>query len=445
MKDLRLERVKEIHGHLRKITKQWAARQEADLAAAAALRREAIQLNHQRYIDLIPIYRSLSDDMGAPENPDVEFIAAELASTDDLFKSYNPEYLEKKKFVGLNNWLETLYTGTISFNNGDVDNISQWIVRLAENGVYSTFSSGTSGRLSFVPRDAYNWDSFMNNSAAYIPHLFEDLEMTYSNFDSFSLSFRGGNMGVGLVGQRISQYATNAYFLYDAEISPDALRVMRMGAANEEEQKALDAYRDMIFSDTQRKFDDFIDKIFQSTEKERRNIKIFGAPFQLKQLCERMLADGRTLKLLPKSTFSFGGGWKTFEGEKIERPRLIEMVKACFGIEERYIFEGYSMTELNISMMRCPAGRYHLPPMIEPVIYNEELMPLAGDQLTGTFGYLDPYATSYPGFIISGDVVTMINEKCPCGRIGPAITGEVSRAAGREVKGCGGIMGDMKA
>jgi len=445
MEDKRLARVKEIHRELLSFAQAWASKKEVDLSVAAQLRQEVILLNHERYFEMIPVYRTLAEDMGTPSEPDMNFIAEELVSTDDVFKSYNPAYLEQSAFDKMNQWLSTIHTGDIQFETDRINTISGWIEGLAGSGVHSTFSSGTTGRLSFVPRDDYNWECFMNTSAAYIPFLFDGLQMNYENFDAFSLSFRGGNMGVGLVGQRISRYARNAYFLYDAEISPDALRVIRKGASNETEQKLLDDYYAMILSNTEEKFDFFISKLIESTQKHRRAVKIFGAPFQLKQLCERMLAGHGGIELLHGSTLSFGGGWKTFEGEKIDRPQLIDMVRNAFGIEEKYIFEGYSMTEMNISFMRCPGGRYHLPPLIEPIIYDEALLPLQGDDVTGIFGYLDPFATSYPGFIISGDVVHMVHETCPCGRTGPAIVGDVSRAPGREVKGCGGIMGDMKA
>jgi len=387
----------------------------------------------------------MAGDLGAPANPDLDFIAAELVSTDDIFKSYNPQYLEVKDFNAMTRWIETLHTAKINVRADDVRTVSGWLARLAEGKVMSTFSSGTSGRLSFVPRDEYNWDNFLNNSAGYIAGLFAGLDMSYENFDSVSLSFRGGNMGVGLVGQRLSRYAVNSYFLYDAEISPDVLKVMRKDNPTPEEKKALDDYYDMILSHAEENFDRIIGRIFESTLEGKRKVKIFGAPFQMKQLCERMIKTGRTLKVLPQSTLSFGGGWKTFEGEKIERSELVGMIREALGVNDKYIFEGYSMTELNVSLMRCPGGRYHIPPLVQAVVYDAALMPMKGKDITGTFGYLDPFATSYPGFIITGDQIHLADETCSCGRVGPAIVGEVTRAPGREVKGCGGIMSAMRA
>ena len=61
------------------------------------------------------------------------------------------------------------------------------------------------------------------------------------------------------------------------------------------------------------------------------------------------------------------------------------------------------------------------------------------------FGFLDPFAICYPGFLITGDLVDLVFDECPCGRKGYALEGEIRRAPGKEVKGCGGIMASVKA
>jgi hypothetical protein len=108
------------------------------------------------------------------------------------------------------------------------------------------------------------------------------------------------------------------------------------------------------------------------------------------------------------------------------------------------IMEGYSMTEMNAFTLRCDHGRFHIPPLIEPVIFDEGLSPMEGEDLRGIFGFMDPLAISYPGFIISGDEVHFIDGDCPCGLSGAAVT-EIGRARSREVKGCGGIMASITA
>ena len=120
------------------------------------------------------------------------------------------------------------------------------------------------------------------------------------------------------------------------------------------------------------------------------------------------------------------------------------MLSGTLDILPEAIMEGYSMTEINMLTLRCKHGRFHIPPVIEPVILDEGLEPLEGSDVKGAFGFLDPLAVSYPGFIISGDRVRMVDGECGCGLTGPAIT-EVGRMTGSEVKGCGGIMGSISA
>jgi hypothetical protein len=123
---------------------------------------------------------------------------------------------------------------------------------------------------------------------------------------------------------------------------------------------------------------------------------------------------------------------------------MVQNLSDCFDLPPERILEGYSMTEISLLTVRCANGRFHIPPILEPVILDEELNPLEGRDLSGTFGFLDPLAISYPGFIISGDHVHFVDGECQCGLVGPALT-EIGRARSREVKGCGGIMGSVNA
>jgi hypothetical protein len=114
------------------------------------------------------------------------------------------------------------------------------------------------------------------------------------------------------------------------------------------------------------------------------------------------------------------------------------------GLAEARVLEGYSMTEVNVFTVRCDHGRFHVPPLVEPVILDEALQPLVGADLRGIFGFLDTLATAYPGFIASGDEVHLIDGPCPCGLSGPAVV-EIGRARTRELKGCGGVMASLAA
>jgi hypothetical protein len=63
----------------------------------------------------------------------------------------------------------------------------------------------------------------------------------------------------------------------------------------------------------------------------------------------------------------------------------------------------------------------------------------------GLLAFLDPFATSYPGFVITEDRATLAFGRCGCGRPGAFIEGEIERAPGAEVRGCGGLLGSILA
>jgi Acyl-protein synthetase, LuxE. len=95
------------------------------------------------------------------------------------------------------------------------------------------------------------------------------------------------------------------------------------------------------------------------------------------------------------------------------------------------------MVEGNAFMVQCPEGHYlHAPyTYYKPMVLNDDLTP-AGYDATGRFAYLDALAGSYPGFIITGDQVRLL-EHCPvCNRPGPVLEPEIKRAKGEEVRGC---------
>ena len=200
------------------------------------------------------------------------------------------------------------------------------------------------------------------------------------------------------------------------------------------------AFRDATIGKKDERMAAMVSALRESSRKGRK-VFLAGAPYLFKEL---LAMTGGTIPLAAGSVVMTGGGWKTFTGEKIEQHVLNQMIGEAFGIPVANVIDGYSMAEIHGVVPRCEHGRYHLPPMIEAMVVDEEMRPMKGKDLTGSFAFLDPFAVSYPGFIVTGDRVRMIDEQCACGTYGPAFT-EIGRAPGREVKGCGGVMASIQA
>jgi hypothetical protein len=243
--------------------------------------------------------------------------------------------------------------------------------------------------------------------------------------------------------QELAPVFRRHYFLYDIDLTATALRCLRRGAQTEAERTLLERFQTEVIGKRDENYRKIIEHINTSLG-DGQKLFLFGAPYQFKELCELLLRQNQKLILKRGSLILFGGGWKSFTGEVMERKSLIEMISETFGLPPQRILEGYSMTEISMLMLRCDAGRFHIPPMIEPAIFDEELNPLEGKNLKGIFGFLDPLAVSYPGFLISGDYVHVIDGECDCGFSGTAIT-DIGRAKSKEIKGCGGIMSSIKA
>ena len=460
-----------LHRQLIKQAQAWALRQGFDPAQARELRRAAILANHAHYLERIPAYQRLAREEGLGSLDDIEPIKRRLMFPDDLFKSYNQQWLDECNFTRMNVWLSQIFNGATGVDVSGVESIDAWIDRLAEAGTRLVYSSGTSGNFSFVPRDPANWALFRAASSAYLAPLLvsrkigtplqrvllvlacrllapESLAQINRHvgareYDAFFLDFSRGRTGNQTLSRELAPLFRQHYFLYETTLSPTVLRLTTRGPKTDADREQLRALQEIVVERKEQNYGALIEHLKTSTAAGQK-IFIFGTTHQYKELSELILARAETFKAKAGSVILFGGGWKSFTGERISREHLLALMVEAFGLPEDRIIEGYSMTEINAFTLRCDFGRFHIPPFIEPVIFNEQLEVVEGDDLRGVFGFLDPLATAYPGFIISGDEVHFVNGECECGLSGAAVT-EIGRASFREVKGCGGIMASLAA
>lgn len=465
------ERLKEIQERLIKASRSWASGGKFNPLEAQELRHEAILLNHRHYMDSIPVYRRIAAEEGCGKDSNVKLIKMKLMLSADIFKSYDQNWLDNSDYSSMNAWLSSIFHQTVNADMTGVKTIDGWIETLDRAGIYVTYSSGTSGAFSFVPRDRKEWELSRRANIAYLAPLLAHrmmgsnlsqhfmplairllpierlVEMTakraLSGYDAAFLGFKNGRMGNQALIQELVPLFESCYFLYDMDISGTALRSLRRGACTDEERQIVRALQDKIIGQRQENYLKLIDNLEKSSSKGQK-IFIFGAPYQFKELCEILARINRQIILAEGSLAVIGGGWKSFTGEAIEYDALTNMLADTLHIRPDMILEGYSMTETSVLTLRCKYGRFHVPPLIEPVIFDDALNPLEGDDIKGAFGFMDTLATSHPGFIVSSDYVRMVNSDCECGLRGPAIL-EIGRLPGSEVKGCGGIMGSFSA
>lgn len=465
------DRVDPLHSQLIRQAQLWASGKAYDADQAAELRERALLLNHAHYLKNIPAYGKMAMEAGIGENAQLDTIKRDLLSTDDMFKSYDPTWLDEGRYDMMNRWLGMIFHSRVEFDTRGITSIDEWMEKLIENGVRPVYSSGSSGRFSFVPRDPLTWHRFAMAPSCYIAPLFLRLGLAnvwqrllmkpamnlldpfkfadiirrrgLPDYDGVFLAFKGGHMGTQVVMQEFAKRFASNTFMYDFDLQASTLRLLSRGPKTPDEDRKLLEFRTATIEQKERNYARVITALKRSA-KNGQKVFVAGAPYLVKELLDIVKAVEGRIELPPGSVAMTGGGWKTFSGERLEVGVLNDMISDVFGIPRAQVIDGYSMAEIHGVVPRCEHGRYHIPPMLECMVVDDELRPLQGKDLTGTFAFMDPFAMSYPGFIVSGDRVRMVEEQCPCGVHGKAFL-EIGRAAGREVKGCGGVMASIQA
>ncbi|MEM7404044.1 MAG: hypothetical protein AAF458_02070 [Pseudomonadota bacterium] len=412
------------------LARRWAAGD--NVVDDARIPRHALLLgNHRHYRANIAVYRELCDSLSVGDDVDLDTIVNELMFSDQLFKSYAPGLPERAEFGDLTHWLRSLYSGEIPSEVAAVGTLSAWRNTLARHGVRLSYSSGTSGQMSFVPRDAQSWAALTNNGQTYSDtSWFLDSDGRPRPFACLVAGPRGTGLGIQGAAAGLTRMAARSHYLFDTELDIDGV----LGAGSPDAGPTIVNAAGGAAPFVQAR--DFL----RSAAEDKLRVLVFGAPFYLRQLCQQLAALGGNIELPAGSMVSTGGGWKSFAREMIPRADLLAMIERTLGIGAAAFKDVYSTAEINCSLIGCAEGRYHIPPLLEVVVLDEAFLGEIGAPGTGLVGFLDPFATSYPGFIITGDVATLSEGHCACGLHGPFIDGEIQRATNREVKGCGGVL-----
>jgi hypothetical protein len=172
-------------------------------------------------------------------------------------------------------------------------------------------------------------------------------------------------------------------------------------------------------------------------EKTEETVRLAAPPFLLISILNSLRNEGKRFDFGDRGKVWTGGGWKMYENARSPHANFRKLVQAVLGIPETQCIDCYTMCESNGMMVQCPEGHYlHTPyTCFKPLVLDDALTPVGYGE-SGRFAFLDAVAGSYPGFIISGDHVRLL-ERCPvCDRPGPVLEPEVRRAEGEEVRGC---------
>ena len=362
--------------------------------------------------------------------------AAPLLFGPKVHKSYPLSLLEGNHFDKLTRWLGRLTTHDLSrIDVSGCDTIDGWLDRLeAQTPMLVMHSSGTSGKLSIIPRSHIEtchhvemWFKFMDG---YRHEYGGDIRALNGTLPIFLPSYRQGRHV-----QRAMEIAypaicgSDEHFIcaFPGKLSADLLTLGgRLAAAEAKGEQgrltlnpALLEQRERML-EFQRRVPEFMDAFFgKMLEYRGRRVMFVGTWVSLLQAT--LEGEKRGIQgLFAADSFSITGGGKkgqVFPDDWYER------ICRFYGVPQ--MRASYGMTEMIGLMQECREHKYH--PWPHQVVYlldpeSGRLLPREGVQ-RGRFSYMDLAAETHWGGGVSGDAVTVHwgRKACACGRSGPFI------------------------
>lgn len=398
----------------------------------------AIKYQFKRHYEKNSIYHKFCEAQN--------FTIDKIKNYDDLEKiplipdKFYKDYPAGKDFAL---WLSNIFTGElptikISGKNPSFDDV---INAFNATGMVVAYSSGTSGRHTFIPRDLRTFKVAEYLGAKVV------LTMAYPiwEYDMYGYLLMPNpfktNVFAGKVCTIYFDVIKDVKVAIDREIDTDTIRLSMIGGRGIKSAFAAIAIKRMYS-----KIINNIIKWLEQNEKLGNKIAFAGAPFLLYSVMNKLEKDGKTFDFADRGAILTGGGWKIHEDMRVSVNDFRKKVESILGIKPEHCLDLYGMVEGNGWMTHCPEGHYlHVPhSYYHPMVFDEELK-FIGYGKYGRFGFLDGSTFSYPGFIISGDRVKLL-EHCPiCDRPGPVLEPEIKRASGEETRGCAEEMRKMLA
>jgi hypothetical protein len=414
--------------------------------------RLQLQGARQRFgelVERIPVLTRLAEEQSIAEIRELEDMAPLLVPHSAL-KSYPMSYLEKSQFDRLTQWLSGFTTCDLSSVNArQCDSIDDWLMLLdARTDIRVLHSTGTSGKLSFLPRGLPEMKAMMAGYRRQFDCFRNELPILGTAAEKAPIIFMQYRKG-GMAQHRHLDYLQEHLFAGDASMivttnptrfSADAASIggrLRAAEAKGElgkiqiSPKLMDR-RDAFLRD-QEKSSAYLDAFFDEVSSRLRGktVSVMGHVPMLYNVAVEARKRGIENLFARNSFVAAGGGMKGHHLPADWR----ETVDRFLGGAP--LVEGYGMTEVVAATRLCPASHYHLPAWHIPFLLDPDtgqVLPRLGTQ-TGRYGAFDLNAQTYWGGFLTGDEVTISwgdTEPCACGRIGPYLHRGVRRYTEKE-------------
>lgn len=405
----------------------------ADESTVSEQRRQAIRMAHQYHYHHNTFYRENCRVRGIGESITRDQFPS-IVIPDRVFKSYDLSYPEKD-VLRFNEWVGRVASVPVDPPASRIKSLENLLLSYERQGLSLTFSSGTTGQFTFLPRDEYTRSAAVRSCTA----TYDAMRRSTGRKEYFVTGLpRHTFLHIGYYFGCVSEAIApgNVYYPYET-LEADIIRLRMRGPDTLREKIQDEIIRRKSPGMEKRAIRDIVSEL---VKRKDEYVVFLAAPYLLVEAAKFVLDNGIDCKLSQDSALCSTGGFKTRMATA--RDGMERMFREAFGISpERYV-DFYGMTESNSIMAECAAsGHKHVPPWIEPVLFDDRMEPIEpAGVVTGNYAFLEPSSRSFPGFILTGDRVTIDYEtQCPCGCKTPIVR-SIGRAPREEGRGCSGVL-----
>jgi hypothetical protein len=406
------------------------------------LQTAALSMRFEQQKERIPTLSKLADRQGITRVGEISEVLP-LCFEHTIYKSYPTYLLEKNQFDKLTTWLNRLTAHDLSkVDTSGCDSIHSWLDLLcAETDLDAISSSGTTGTMSFTPRDKSDWRTQI--LGGYRIQLLQKFGEPPSQADLNEKlhvcwpTHADGHTPLFRAGHYLRKYlalGSDEHFhpMYD---SPGDTDVMYLAARLRAARARGDSRVNVPQSLLERRSE------IEAMERDRpakaakwmqtlvsdlngKRVFFFGPAQLVYDVAKKGLDEGKICHFAPNSSVQAGMGGKGFA----MADDWVEVIDRFLNFDGRYgYFYGFS-EQTGISVM-CEHDRLHMPPWLIPLILDpetSELLPREGVQ-GGRAAFFDLAINGVWGGLITGDKVEIDWGECPCGRTTAHVSKDITR------------------
>lgn len=313
----------------------------------------------------------------------------------------------------------------------------------ADLGLEIVTSTGTSGRASFVARNAATVELSVHAFFTAIRRAW-GIERGTALVFAMPQNTRVAMARTARLGTRQLDWMSDSpvYYTMPFSATPDLLRIragrtFRPGLQGIIERRLLHPLMGWANAHlAEPRYIRLTLECLRECARANRPLMLLGGMIQL-----HVIAHQAHLSLPRGSRVATGGGMK--EQYPFTPAQIRADLAAAFGAP---VSDVYGMAEANWAAFECPQGNHHIPPWVYVVVTDDDDRSMPGPDASGLLAFFDPIGGGdlIPPFFQTMDRVRLINGgsdydpalACPCGYDTPYIVGGIQRVDLVEEAGC---------